>query len=306
MEECPVMAKKIGLGETNHARSSFLTAIALPSRQTVWHSYSWMSDVTATCYHSRVGDSACVQIAASTVPSTTVATRHSALVRVTHWITTLCFLALLVSGVEVLISHPRFYWGETGNDLTSPLFKLPIPSSRALVPTGYGYVLPDQNGWSRALHFQAAWVLVLTGLLYVVFGMFTGHFRRNLLPGRTDLSWRALTTRAASHLRFERPSEAEAWSYNVLQRLTYLVVIFVLFPLVIWSGLAMSPGFVSAVPATVTVLGGQQSARTIHFFVSLFLLLFLVVHVGMVCLAGFKSRMRAMITGRAARSMERT
>ena len=264
--------------------------------------------MTATCYHSRVGDSACVQIAASTVPSTTVATRHSALVRVTHWITTLCFLALLVSGVEVLISHPRFYWGETGNDLTSPLFKLPIPSSRALVPTGYGYVLPDQNGWSRALHFQAAWVLVLTGLLYVVFGMFTGHFRRNLLPGRTDLSWRALTTRAASHLRFERPSAAEAWSYNLLQRLSYLFVIFVLFPLVIWTGLAMSPAFVSAVPATVNLLGGQQSARTLHFFVSLALLFFLLVHVGMVFLAGFKSRMRAMITGRAGtdRDMERT
>src|SRR6266481_3231161 len=74
-----------------------------------------------------------------------------------HWITTLCFIALLVSGIEVVISHPRFYWGETGNVLTQPLFKLPIPSSRALVPSGYGYVLPDQNGWSRALHFQTAW-----------------------------------------------------------------------------------------------------------------------------------------------------
>jgi thiosulfate reductase cytochrome b subunit len=107
-------------------------------------------------------------------------------------------------------------------------------------------------------------------------------------------------------LRFKRPSEAEAWSYNVLQRLTYLFVIFVLFPLVIWTGLAMSPAFVSAVPATVTMLGGQQSARTIHFFVSLFLLLFLLVHVVMVCIAGFRSRMRAMILGRVGTHMERT
>ena len=98
------------------------------------------------------------------------------------------------------------------------------------MPTGYGYVLPDQNGWSRYLHFQAAWVVVLTGLLYVIFGLFTGHLRKNLLPGRADLSWRAFSTAIASHLRFERPSEAEAWSYNVLQRLTYLFVIFVLFP----------------------------------------------------------------------------
>jgi thiosulfate reductase cytochrome b subunit len=247
-----------------------------------------------------------VPSSASAVPATTVISRHSALVRITHWITTLCFLALLVSGVEILISHPRFYWGETGNVLTTPLFKVPIPSSRNLVPTGYGYVLPDQNGWSRYLHFQAAWIVVLTGLLYTISILFTGHLRKNLLPPQADLSWKAFSTTIAKHLRFERPSEAEAWSYNVLQRLTYLFVIFVLFPLVIWTGLAMSPAFVSAVPATVTVLGGQQSARTIHFFVSLFLVLFLLVHVVMVCVAGFRSRMRAMITGRARTQMERT
>src|SRR6266436_4647398 len=225
---------------------------------------------------------ACAPSSASAVPATTVTSRHSALVRVTHWITTLCFFALLVSGMEIVISHPRFYWGETGNVLTTPLFKIPIPSSRALVPTGYGYVLPDQNGWSRALHFQSAWVAVLTGLLYVTFGMLTGYFRKDLLPGRADLSWRGFSTVIAGHLRFERPSEEQAWSYNVLQRLTYLFVIFVLFPLVIWTGLAMSPAFVSAFPATVTLLGGRQTARTLHFFISLALLLFLLVHVGMV------------------------
>src|SRR5689334_19385821 len=88
--------------------------------------------------------------------------RHSALVRVTHWITAVSFLALLVTGGEILISHPRFYWGEAGNVMSAPLFKLPIPASRRTVPTGYGYVLPDQNGWSRYLHFQSAWAAVLT------------------------------------------------------------------------------------------------------------------------------------------------
>jgi thiosulfate reductase cytochrome b subunit len=249
---------------------------------------------------------ACVPSSAPAVPATTVPSRHSALVRVTHWITTLCFLALLVTGVEILISHPRFYWGETGNVLTTPLFKLPIPSSRAMVPTGYAYVLPDQNGWSRYLHFQAAWVVVLTGLLYAISILFTGHLRKDLLPGKGDLSWRALRTTIASHLRFARPSEAEAWSYNTLQRLSYLFVIFVLFPLVIWTGLAMSPAFVSAVPATVTLLGGQQSARTIHFFVSIALVIFLLVHVVMIFVAGFRSRMGAMITGRTGTRMERT
>ena len=107
-----------------------------------------------------------------------------------------------------------------------------------------------------------------------------------------------------SHLRFQPPGEAEDRSYNVLQRVTYLFVIFVLFPLVIWTGLAMSPAVVSAFPFTVTVFGGQQSARTIHFFVSVFLVVFLLVHIAMICLAGFRNRMRAMITGRAGAQKE--
>jgi len=251
-----------------------------------------------------MADSVWRPTSASAVPATTVRSRHSSVVRVTHWITTLSFLALLVSGVEILISHPRFYWGETGNVLTSPLFKLPIPASRSTVPTGYGYVLADQNGWSRYLHFQSAWVLVLAGLLYVAFGLFNGHFRRNLLPARADLSRKNFSIVIARHLRFRQASEEEAWSYNVLQRLTYLLVIFGLFPLVIWTGLAMSPAIASAVPAAVTVLGGQQSARTLHFFVSVFLVLFLLVHVVMVCLSGFRNRVRTMITGRPTTHME--
>lgn len=226
------------------------------------------------------------------------------MVRVTHWITTLCFFALLVSGVEIIISHPRFYWGETGNVLTPALFELPIPASRSSVPTGYAYVLPDQNGWSRYLHFQAAWLAVLTGLLYFAFSFFTGHLRKNLLPSGADLRWRSLSAVIRNHVRVARPLKADAWSYNVLQRLSYLFVIFVLFPLVIWTGLAMSPGFVSACPFTVTVFGGQQSARTIHFFVSVFLVFFVVVHIVMVWRAGFRNRMRAMITGRAGSDRE--
>ncbi len=264
-----------------------------------------MLGVRAPWYHSRVGDSAYAPSAVSAVPTATAAARHSVLVRITHWITTLCFLALLVSGFEIVISHPRFYWGETGNVLTAPLFKIPIPSSRSLVPTGYGYVLPDQNGWSRYLHFQAAWVVVLTGLLYVIYGTLSGHFRKNLLPHVADRSWRGFSTAVLRQLRLKRPTEAEAWSYNLVQRLAYLFVIFILFPLVVWTGLAMSPAFVSAVPATVNSLGGQQSARTLHFLVSLALLLFVLIHVVMVWRAGFRSRMRAMVTGRAGTSMER-
>ncbi len=239
------------------------------------------------------------------VQSTADTPRHGILVRVTHWITTLCFLALLVSGTEIILSHPRFYWGETGNVLTKPLFKLPVPSSRRLVPTGYGYVLPDQNGWSRALHFQTAWIMVGTGLLYVVWGLFSGYFRKELFPAKAHLSWRGVADVVGHHLSFARPSEADAGSYNVLQRLTYLFVIFILFPLVIWTGLAMSPAFDSAIPATVNLLGGRQSARTIHFFVSVALVLFLFVHVVLVWRAGFRKRMRSMITGRTDVKTER-
>ena len=247
----------------------------------------------------------CVSNTTSASTVETGAARHSLLVRITHWIITVCFFLLLLTGINILISHPRFYWGETGNVLTKPLFQFHIPSSRALVPTGYGYVLPDQNGWSRALHFQTAWVLVLTGLLYAVYGFLGGHFRKNLLPEKGDFSWRGIREVIAGHLRLGQRGHAEESSYNVLQRVSYLVVVFILFPLIIWTGLALSPAFNSAVPQAVNWLGGRQSARTLHFFVTVALVLFVTVHVLLVCLSGFRNRMKSMITGNAGSRKER-
>ena len=231
--------------------------------------------------------------------------RHSLLVRITHWLTVISFLALLITGIEILISHPRFYWGETGHSLTTPLFRISIPSSRSTVPTGYKYVLPDQNGWSRYLHFEAAWALVLTGLLYVSAGLWSHHFRKNLFPAPQDRTWRSFRSVIAKHLRLAPPDEADLRSYNVLQRTTYLLVVFVVFPLVILTGLALSPGFNAGMPWIVDVLGGRQSARTLHFFLSIFLVLFLLVHVAMVVLTGFATRIQEMITGRAPAAKER-
>ena len=230
--------------------------------------------------------------------------RHAGLVRVTHWLTTLAFLALLLTGGEIVFSHPRFYWGETGNVNMHPWLNLHVPSSRNTVPTGYGYVLPDQNGWSRYLHFQAAWLAVTTGLLYVLWGVFNGHFRRNLVPESAEMTGKRLGASIMEHVQFRRPRPGEAWSYNVLQRLSYLLVIFVLFPLMIWTGLAMSFGFDSAFPLAVRLLGGHQTARSLHFLVTILLVLFLLVHVVMIVVAGFRARMRAMITGRATPPME--
>jgi len=252
--------------------------------------------------------SAPTQVEASfSAPAASAATpapRHALLVRVTHWIFALCFFALLVTGLEIVVSHPRFYWGETGNVNMAPLFKIPIPASRNAVPTGYGYVLPDQNGWSRYLHFQSAWLVVFTGLLYALYGLFAGHFRKHLLPAGEHLSRKNLSAAIVSHLRFERPGEAEAHSYNVLQRLAYAFIVFVMFPLMILTGLAMSPAFNSAFPAVVNTLGGHQTARTLHFFLTIAFVLFLLVHLLMLFLAGFLHRCRAMITGHVPANKE--
>ncbi len=223
--------------------------------------------------------------------------RHSGVVRATHWLTFVAFLLLLVTGGEIVISHPRFYWGEVGNVNTKPLFVIPIPSSRDTVPTGYGYVMPDQNGWSRYLHFEAAWVAVLTGLVYGIYGLVSGHFLKNLVPERRDWNWRAYRDRMAKYLHRGQPDRTGETSYNVLQRTAYIAVIFVLFPLIIWTGLAMSPAFTATFPLTAALLGGRQSARTIHFIDSGLLLLFLLVHVTMVAMSGFWRRVRGMVTG---------
>lgn len=227
--------------------------------------------------------------------------RHSLLVRITHWLTFAACVALLITGVEILISHPRFYWGETGNVNTPALFSFHIPSSRGSVPTGYGYVLPDQNGWSRYLHFEAAWLLVITGAVYLIYLIATGHLRRNLFPTHEQRSIRAYTARVGQYVRRKiAPDPAELHTYNVLQRTSYLAVIFVLFPLLIWTGLAMSPAFTAAFPLTSSLLGGRQSARTIHLFLTFALVLFVIIHVIMVAITGFRARMRAMTTGHAA------
>ena len=230
--------------------------------------------------------------------------RHGALVRVTHWLTFLAFLALLITGAEILISHPRFYWGESGNPNMHPLFSLPLPTSRPWVNNGFGTAMPDGNGWGRYLHFEAAWVVLLTGLVYLLWGLRRGHFKRNLLPERGQWSWRATRQVMARCLRRAPAEETDAHTYNTLQRATYLAVIFVLFPMVIWTGLAMSPSFTAAVPATASLLGGRQSARTLHFLITAILVAFLLVHVTMIALAGFWQRTRAMITGRAPAAKE--
>lgn len=213
------------------------------------------------------------------------AQRYSANVRITHWIVVLSVLGLFVSGIGILVSHPRLYWGETGHAGTESLIDLPIP------------FIIGPSVWNRPIHFLFAWILTLTGLAYVGSGFATQHFRNNLLPAKADLRWNSILGVISDHLRWERRSANAARTYNVVQRLTYLAVVFVLFPAILWTGLAMSFGVTSVFPVLVVALGGHQSARTLHFAFAVLLLLFLVVHVSMLFLAGFVSNLRAMITG---------
>jgi thiosulfate reductase cytochrome b subunit len=238
-----------------------------------------------------VADSAYIAALAAEATTVTAVPRHSLLVRITHWTFTVSFFGLVVSGVAILLAHPRFYWGETGGPGAPSLFDLPLP-----------WMLTGQSGWGRALHFQSAWLSILAGLPYVVSGLLTQHFRNEMAPARSDLSWRSLRSSLREHLRFKRKTADE--SYNVLQRISYLCVVFVLFPLTILTGFAMSPSITSVFPWMVTMFGGMQSARTIHFFLANLLVLFLIVHVAMVIVAGFGGRMKAMIVGSATKRKE--
>jgi thiosulfate reductase cytochrome b subunit len=186
--------------------------------------------------------------------------RHPRSVRIGHWITAGCVGALFVSGLAILVAHPRLYWGEVGGFGGPSLLDLPMRR----VSLG--------AGWPRSLHFLAAWVIVATGAAYVFAGVISGHFRRRLVPAD------------------ERSSP-----YNKRQRLAYLLVVFGLFPLIIWTGLAMSPALTSTFPFLVTLAGGHQSARTTHFVASGGLLLFVGGHIVMVGLSGFRRRVGAMI-----------
>ena len=213
------------------------------------------------------------------------APRHIAIVRITHWIVVLSVVGLLVSGTGILVSHPRLYWGETGSLGTESLIDLPIP-----------FVI-GPSVWNRPFHFFFAWILVLTGLTYVAGGFITQHFRNDLVPAKGDVRWNRIMSAISEHLRW-RPASANAGrTYNVVQRLTYLAVVFALFPAILWTGLAMSFGVTSVFPILATALGGHQSARTLHFVFVTLLLLFVIVHIVMIRLAGFWSSVRAMITG---------
>ncbi|HEY8971625.1 MAG TPA: cytochrome b/b6 domain-containing protein [Puia sp.] len=222
---------------------------------------------------------------------------HNPWVKITHWIGTVSFLLLVFTGVEILMVHPRLYWGDVGNDLTPALFELPISrnyhhngwtasqpffdANHSPVSAGRTYDIFNENGWGRSLHFLNAWVLVAVGLIYLLSGFYTRRLQRNLLPARKEMSFNTLARDMADHFR-QGMAMVRGPGYGPLQKLSYCVVLFFLVPTIVLTGLTMSPAVAASHPWLLTIFFGAQSARTIHFFCAVLLLLFLIVHVVMV------------------------
>lgn len=255
--------------------------------------------------------------------------RHSATVRITHWLNVLCLSLLLLSGMQIFNAHPRLYWGQYGAD-TEQAF-IAIGSERhgnalqgffrigslSIATTGVlGVSAEDGHPTARAFpawltvpsyhdlgagrhwHFFFAWLFVLNGLIYLVHGFWRGHFRRDLLPTAGQLAPRHLWQEVLDHARLRFAHGEAARHYNVLQKLTYLVVAFGLLPLMVLTGLTMSPALDAAFPFLPELFGGRPSARTLHFITASLLVLFVVVHVAMVIASGLWNNLRSMLSGR--------
>jgi thiosulfate reductase cytochrome b subunit len=241
---------------------------------------------------------------------------HARWVRVSHGIVAASLLVLAATGFVILMAHPRLYWGETGNDLTPALLELPISRNHrhggftAALPVADGlpdgsrattairtYDIFNQNGWGRSLHFLAAWCLVLPGVFYLVEGLFGGHFRARLWPSARELRAASMRQAIADHARLRVAPVNGEGGYNVLQKLAYTSVVFGALPLVVLTGLAMSPAIGAALPWLPGAFGGYQSARTIHFAAFAALVLFVVVHLVMVVVSGFRRQVKAITWG---------
>jgi thiosulfate reductase cytochrome b subunit len=253
--------------------------------------------------------------------------RHPVAVRVAHWLNALCLLVLLTSGLGVFNAHPALYLGDR-SDFDRPLLAMTsrlTPDNqlvgvtrvggREFVTTGVFGVsrrgdellelgFPPWATWppgldlatSRRWHFFFAWVFALNGAAYVAYGLASGRIRRELLPVRAELA--AVGVSIRDHLRLRFPRGEAARRYNVLQKLSYLLVLFGLLPLMVVTGMSMSPGIDAALPWLPALFGGRQSARTVHFCIAALIVLFVLAHIVMVFAAGAWNGLRSMLTGR--------
>lgn len=223
--------------------------------------------------------------------------RHGAVTRLWHWLNAITLAVMLMSGLMIFNAHPRLYWGQYGAnadpawlDLSEVNGGTPFPGW-ITIPSHYS--LADARLW----HFAFAWVLVGALTLYLVWGLARGHFRRALAPKPGELAPAHLWHDIRNHARLRFPTGAAALDYNVLQKLAYGGVLLVLLPGVIVTGLTLSPALNAALPWLVDLLGGRQSARSLHFLGTAALVAFFLIHIAMVVLAGPLNEVRSMITG---------
>ena len=250
--------------------------------------------------------------------------RHSGVIRLTHWVAVLCVALLFLSGLQIFNAHPALYLGQR-SDFARPIASVGAAQEDnrtigvtkifgfSFDTTGFlglsGPANEDEQAFpswltlpgyqdlaiGRRWHFFFAWLLVFNGMGYLLYSLLSGHVWHDLVPSARQL--RGTGTSLRDHLLLRFPRGEEAKHYNVLQRLSYLIVLFVLVPLLIVTGLTMSPGLDAAFPFLTNALGGRQSARTIHFICAFALVAFAIVHVVMVLLSGVLNNMRSMITG---------
>jgi thiosulfate reductase cytochrome b subunit len=254
--------------------------------------------------------------------------RHPWPVRIWHWANAAAVAVLLLSGLLIFDIHPRLYWGEDGHEGMPAFVSLSSPNPDAQAPRmhlqvggrqwdvtgalgsvldlgdGVKYVLafPAPADWqfgaTRTWHFAFAWILAASFLLYGIYLLASGRIARFLLPGRGELTWSNVRRELWDHLRLRRAHGESARNYNVLQKLSYLVVIVVLIPTIVLSGLTLSNAVTAAFPELFRLFGGRQSARSVHFLAATLLVLFVLIHVAQVFVGGFSRLMRSMITGR--------
>ncbi len=250
--------------------------------------------------------------------------RHPVIVRVTHWVGVVCLAILLMSGLQIFNAHSALDLGQT-SDFVHPIASIGTEqrNGREIGVTeifGHSFnttgvlglsgkqdedehafpawlTLPGYQdlAFGRRWHFFFAWLLIFDGLVYLVWALASGHVWRDLIPSWKQV--RHIGSSIADHLRLRFPRGEEAKHYNVLQRLSYLIILFIVLPLLILAGLTMSPGLDAAFPWLAPLLGGRQSARTIHFICALLITGFAIVHVVMVLVSGVWNNIRSMITG---------
>ena len=254
--------------------------------------------------------------------------RHRLPVRIMHWINVLALTILLMSGLQIFNAHPSLSWGKSTYTGKPPILEMTAAQDKEGRMVGitrvFGHefnttgvlgasrnengeltqrgfpswaTIPD-NQWlamARQWHFFFAWIFVVNGIAYVLYGIASHHLSRELAPTPED--WRSIGRSIKDHLRLRHPTGEAAKDYNVLQKLTYLIVIFGLLPLVILMGWAMSPWLNSVMPGWIDVFGGRQSARTLHFVAAWALVAFVLIHVFEVVITGLWNNLRSMITG---------